>query len=152
MLHVANSQQKVEPMNPKLQATAANAANCNKKPKLLPPNLFPKNPLILSPFSSPPYICGAGLFPTIPASTPTNISTNDRAMPNCYYEAVKHTFKKQGIKENNIDENVLKDISNVVEQVGTTLVNNATTNKKRLRDADATHCSFTHWDKQRFEE
>ena len=84
-----------------------------------------------------------------PATTPQL-----RQQPNFYSEAVKESFKKEGIKEERIDKAVLKNITNIVEKVGATLVHNATTNNNRFsEDAyDGNLTSFTFTTKRQFEE
>ena len=82
-----------------------------------------------------------------PATTPQL-----RQQPNFYSEAVKESFKKEGIKEERIDKAVLKNITNIVEKVGATLVHNATTNNKRFSEDDGSLTSFSFTTKRRFEE
>ena len=73
-----------------------------------------------------------------PATTPQL-----RQQPNFYSEAVKESFKKEGVKEERIDEAVLKNMAKIDEKVGATLVHNATTNNKRISKDDGNLTSFS---------
>ena len=65
---------------------------------------------------------------------------------------MKESFEKEGIKEEHIDEAVMKNITKIVEKVSATLVHNATRNNKRFSKDDGNLTSFTFTTKRQFKE